>query len=188
MAAIYGSCPTELTYFRSLEAERIALVGPECEYYSLNRGMHVDALYGEPDNDPLYGGMSRRGTDQIDSEAWNFSPNVAGGEQPLVFQCAVEYQEADKRQPSARSEGKVVEYDADCYIAYNTWVAALAGRAFAGRTPKEGDVIYVFDLWWDIVNAGSSGNLVDTSSVVGYKLSLKRRTQFVPERKLEEAP
>lgn len=185
MPAIYGTCcPEEIAYFRSLEAERISLVGPTCEYYSLNRGKNVDRLYGEPDNDPLYGGMSPRGTPQTDERSWNFSPNVSGGEAPLQFQCAIEYQEADKRVPSARAEGKHVEYDADCFIAYNAWETALSGRTFAGRKPKEGDVIYVFDLWWDVVNAGSSGNVLDTTAVVGYKLLLKRRSQFVPERKV----
>ena len=185
MPAIYGNCcPTEIAYFKQLEAERIALVGPDCEYYSLNRGRNVDPLYGEPDNDPLYGGASPRGTPQKDEKSWNFSPNVIGGELPLTFQCAIEYQEAEKRQPSVRSEGVHVEYDADCYIAALTWERALEGRTFVGRTPKEGDVIYVFNLWWDIVNAGSSGNVLDTTSIVGYKLQLKRRTKFVPERKI----
>ncbi len=183
---IYGGCcPTEVAYFKQLEAERIALVGPTCEYYSLNRGRHVDRLYGEPDNDPLYGGASPRGTNQTDEKSWNFSPNVTGGETPLTFQCAIEYQEADKRQPSTRDEGKVVEYDADMYIAVLHWENALRGRTFAGRTPKEGDVVYVFNLWWDVVNSGSSGNVLDSVDVVGYKIMLKRRSKFVPERKVD---
>lgn len=186
MAAIYGPecCPTEAAYFRALEAERIAQTGPTCEYYSLNRGRNVDPLYGEPDNDPLYGGSDSRGADQNHPTSWNFSPNVSGGEVPLTFQCSIEYQESERRQPSVREEGKVVEYDADCCIAINHWEAALQGRTFAGRKPKEGDVIYVFNLWWDVVNAGSSGNMLGSPMAVGFKLMLKRRSKFVPERKV----
>jgi hypothetical protein len=184
MPAIYGNCPEEIAYFKALEAERIALTAPDCEYYSLNRGRNVDPLYGEPDNDPLYGGSSPRGTPQTDNKSWNFSPDVAGGEPALTFQCAIEYEEMDKRQPSTRDEGKHLEYDADMFIAANTWEAALVGRPFAGRRPKEGDVVYVFELWWDVVNAGKGGNIIDTPVAVGYKLQLRRRSQFVPERKV----
>lgn len=185
MAVVYGACcPEELAYFQQVEQERINLVGPLCEYYSLNRGRNVDPLYGEPDNDPLYGGSSARGTKQTDEASWNFAPNVSGGEAALTFQCSIEYQEMDRRQPSVRAEGFHVEYDAECYIPVLNWEDALLGRSFAGRRPKEGDVIYVFDLWWDVVNAGSGGNVLDTTTVVGYKLLLKRRTKFTPERKV----
>jgi len=53
-----------------------------------------------------------------------------------------------------------------------------------GRTPKEDDVCYVMNEWWDVVKAGGSGNILGTAETVGYKLELKKRTQFVPERKL----
>jgi len=186
MTALYGPecCPTELAYLRSLEAERIALSGPTCEYYSLNRGRNVDPLYGEPNNDPLYGGHDPRGSDQHHPTSWNFSPQVTKGEAPMMFPCAVEYQEAEGRQPSVREEGKVVEYDATCCIALDHWEGALKGRTFAGRIPKEGDVIYVFNLWWDVVNAGSAGNILGSAQFVGFKLMLKRRSKFVPERKV----
>lgn len=182
MPRLYSDC--EAAYFQGLEAERIELVAPTCEYYSLNRGRNVDPLYGEPDNDPLYGGADPRGTPQTDATSWNFAPDVAGGAAPVTFPLAVEFQEVDGRQPSTRDEGFVLEYDASGVVARLHWEAAVAATALVGRTPKEGDVVYVFGLWWDVINAGTGGNVLDTPTTTGWKLLLKRRSKFVPERKV----
>jgi hypothetical protein len=176
-------------YFKSLEAERIESSGTAVEYYSLNRGTHVDALYGEPDNDPLYGGESDQGSDQIHNQSWNFCPDVAGGEDPFIFIGAMEYVEAEQRNPMVRQEGKYVEYDAVLAIAVNTWECAIednGSSCLSGRVPKEGDVCYAFLEYWDVVKAGKSGNILGTPIAVGYRLELKKRTQFVPERKLDQ--
>jgi hypothetical protein len=53
------------------------------------------------------------------------------------------------------------------------------------REPKEGDVVFGFERWWDIVNAGKSGPILATPYTVGWRLMLKIRTQFVPERKID---
>lgn len=174
----------DATYLRGLEEERIELVGPTCEYYSLNRGENVDALYGEPTNDPLYGGSSARGAPVVSNEAWNFYPDIAGGDDPLTFPCAMEYQESEGRNPIARTEGFVHEYDAIMAISRNHWECALEDTAIEAREPKEGDVLYLFGEWWDVVKTGRSGYILDSPEFVGYKLELKKRTQFTPERKV----
>ena len=174
----------DVTYLRALEEERIELVGPTCEYYSLNRGKNVDALYGEPTNDPLYGGSSTRGTPSKSEEAWNFYPDASIGQETLEFQCVIEYQEFDNRQPLARTEGFVAEYDAVVSISRNPWECALDGTLIEGRLPKEGDVLYLFNEWWDVTKAGKSGYVLDSPEYVGYRLEVKKRTQFTPDRKV----
>lgn len=177
-----------LAYFRKLEADRIAQTGISLEYYSLNRGVNVDALYGEPDNDPLYGGSSVVGSDQQHDMSWNFSPDVAGGESPFNLYCIVEYSESEDRNVMTRPEGQHIEYDAIMYMAYNHWECGLLdldNSSLTGRTPKEDDVIYVGEIWFDVVKVGGAGYVNGTLSYVGYKFELKRREQFVPERKVE---
>jgi len=174
----------DATYLRQLEEERIELVGPDCEYYSLNRGVNVDALYGEPTNDPLYGGSADRGTASISEEAWNFYPDISQGEEVLEFQCAIEYQEADNRTPYVRTEGFGHEYDSVVGVSRNAWECAITDTAISTREPKEGDVCYLFGEWWDVVKAGRSGYINDSTAYVGFKLELKKRTQYTPERKI----
>lgn len=188
-SGVYGS--QDAAYFRQIEAEKYNLSGLVAEYYSLNRGVNVDPLYNEPDNDPLYGGdnptRSPIGTPQTSSLSWNFSPDILGGDSPLLIPCGVEYVEFENRQPSVRPEGKIVEYDAIMRFASLSWeceIEKLDVAELVGRTPKEGDVVYVFEEWWDVVKAGRAGNVLGTSVTVGYSLELKKRTQFTPDRKI----
>lgn len=182
MARIYFD--EDAIYLRSLEEERIELVGPPCEYYSLNRGKNVDALYGEPTNDPLYGGSAARGTPSISTQAWNFYPDTGAGQETVTFPCAIEYQESDNRTPMVRPEGFLHEYDAIVAISRNHWECAWEGTIISGREPKEGDVLYLFGEWWDVVKAGRSGYVLDSPEYVGFKLELKKRTQYTPDRKV----
>jgi hypothetical protein len=185
---IWGS--QDLEYLRKVDADRLAVSGTTVEYYSLNRGTNVDALYGEPNNDPLYGGDNPaiiRGTPQTSSTSWDFTPNIANGDSPLVIPCAVEYVEFDNRTPSVRPDGKMVEYDAVLSMSSLTWECKIEESeivALVGRIPKEGDVLYAFNEWWDVIKAGASGNVLGTSATVGYRMDLKKRSQFTPERKL----
>lgn len=161
----------EAGYMREIEAERMALSGPTCQYYSLNRGVNVDPLYNEPTADPLYGNQTG-GSMARHAEAFNFTG-------PVDVVCGVMYVEADQRSPSTDEGGTVIESDGEVYIARNEWE-----EKFPGRRPKEGDVLYVNHNWWDVANAGSSGNVLDTQEFVGFKLIVKYRSKFMPDRKV----
>jgi hypothetical protein len=185
---IWGS--QDLEYLRKVDADRLGASGTTAEYYSLNRGINVDPLYSEPNNDPLYGGDNSaivRGTPQTASTSWDFVPDISRGEEPLIVACAVEYVEFENRTPSVRPDGKMVEYDAVMSMSSLTWeckIQELDIAALIGRVPKEGDVVYVFEEWWDVIKAGKSGNIRGTSVTVGYRMDLKKRSQFTPDRKI----
>ena len=98
---------------------------------------------------------------------------------PKIITFTIEFQESDNRSVSVRDEGLVVEYDATVTISRNAWESA-----FPTRTPKEGDVIGVFSRYFDVVGGGRSGNIVDTEEFVGWKLEVKEREHFEPDRKL----
>jgi len=181
----------DAAYLAAMDAERLGQSFGDCEYYSLNRGVNVDPLYNEPDNDPLYGGSGSIGTDQIDEESWNFCPDVAGGDDPFMVACAVEYVEFDDRNPMVRPEGKVVEYDALASIAKVHWECGIEEGSdvpvcLAGREPKEGDVLYAAGEWWDVVKTGGLGTVPGSYYNVGYRLQLKKRSMFTPDRKVDQ--
>jgi hypothetical protein len=182
MARVYFD--QDITYLRRLEEERIELVGPICEYYSLRRGKNVDPLYGEPTNDPLYGGSSPIGTPSRHDESWSFYPDVDESEPLLTMPCAITYEEMDNRIPSVREEGLIAEYDALFYVSRNAWERAITDTLIDGRFPKEGDVVYVQNEWWDITKVGTGGYALDSPNYVGFKAELRKRTKFTPDRKI----
>jgi hypothetical protein len=92
--------------------------------------------------------------------------------------AAVTYQEMDNRDPSVRDEGFDIDYDAEVYLSYNEW-----SRVVGEKVPKEGDVLFAMNEYFDVVNAGKGGNFIDTVKVVGYKILVKKRSKFTPERK-----
>jgi hypothetical protein len=153
---------------RCIEAERNRLTGPTAQYYSLNRGKNVDPLYDEPSDDPLYHGSPLGVT-----EVWGWFPAF-----DLVV--TMEYGESENKDVSVRDEGQEIQYDATIRLAHDEWMAV----APVGQMPKEGDVCYVFEKWWDVVRAGRAGYVVDTSTSVGWVLGLKHRDSFTPDRKI----
>lgn len=156
---VYGE--QDRTILRLWEDERFYLTGPVVQYYSLTRGANVDPLYAEPDS-------------------WVFAD-------PVALKVAITYQQSDNRQPGVLDEGETIDYDAECFVAINEWERRFLTTAPVVRRPKEGDVLYVTERnkYFDVVNVGKGGNVVDTGSHVGFKFFLRTKEKFVPERKTE---
>lgn len=153
---IYGD--RDLALALRYERERIYSTGVDTEYYSLNRGVNVDPLYQEPNQDP--------GT-------WDF--------EKFHLIVAIEFQERDDETPSVRDEGFQKEADARCLVSLLEWQEV----APVGRRPKVGDVMYAHGRWFDVVKAEGGSKLVDLPDFVGYHLELKSRTKFLPDRKVD---
>jgi len=183
-----GGLKGDSDYMLTLEQEYLNQTAPPVRYFSLNRGKHVDALYGEPDNDFLYGGESPVGTPQTHDLSWNFCPDIANGDSDFYVRAILEYVEFDNRNVSVRPEGKQVEWDAMMSMSVNEWECSIEKSGMAcmtGRKPKEGDVLYAMEEWWDVVKVGKSGYVLASPLAVGYKFELRKRSQFVPERKVD---
>lgn len=157
----------DAAYLKRLEQERQALTGPTAAYYSLNRGQSVDPLYNEP-SDPLYGG-----THAPDGGPWGWAD-------PFDLVVLMEFQESDNKDANVQDEGQAIEYDAIMRVADLAWTAA----APTGTVPKEDDVVECFGHYWDVGKAARSGNVLDTTTTVGWTVNLKRREKFAPERRL----
>ncbi len=116
-------------YLKSLEQERISLTGQDCIFYSLIRGANVDPLYGEtlPDSNTGSIGLVYR-------------------EMFLVIGVII-FEQKDNRDPSVRSEGLIVDYDATMHIAINEWNE----KRPSDFEPKEGDVVTGMGYYFDII-------------------------------------
>lgn len=163
---VWGS--QDETYLRSLEYERRELVGVVGNYYQLIRGANVDPLYAEPTNDPLYSA-----TPLVDPDKrWVY-------QDPVDLTCTVEYVDSENRNPFMRDDGFTIEWTATMFVARNEWEAKVSSAI----EPKEGDVVYVFDHWFDVVNVGKNGPILDSNHYVGWKMLLREKLPFTPERK-----
>tara|TARA_B100001094_G_scaffold293304_1_gene313080 strand:- start:437 stop:898 length:462 start_codon:yes stop_codon:yes gene_type:complete len=100
--------------------------------------------------------------------------------QTHTLTMAITYQESDNKEPSVQDEGLVFEYDAEAFLAHSEW----ASSGPAGRLPKVGDVVLIMAEYFDVVKASKGGNVMDTVSAVGFKLMLRKRSKFDPQRRL----
>ena len=157
---------------RAYEAERNALVGPTAQYYVLVRGANVDPLYNEPTADPLYGGLVT-GSDAKHTDAFRFDG-------PYSIVMAVIFERSTGRDEEVDEAGPEARFDGECEISRNEWEAKMGLTAL----PKEADVIFVNAEWFDVSLANTGGHVTDSEIYVGFKLMLKKRTRFTPDRKI----
>jgi len=144
--------------------------GIPIDYYFLNVEKSTrDPLYDEP--------TSRNFSRAYKLEAWVQMPT---------------------QNPIASEEGFRIHFDGSMWIARKDLEEIKAPCA-----PQEGDVIGFWDnpqfnadaaannpnipnsgYYFDVTNAVPDGHLFDTPTFVGYKLTIKRRSEFGAERKI----
>lgn len=155
---------------RRWEEERLSLTGPLAEYYSLERGEHVDPVYNEPTSDPLDGGPTY-GSEAKHTDAFKYL-----GPKPL--RIALTFTPAENVSISADEAGLLVQGDGEAHVARNEWE-----RAFPGRFPKEGDVMFANNFFFDITAVNPGGDVLDTRHYVGFRFAIKFTSRFTPDRK-----
>jgi len=100
--------------------------------------------------------------------------------------------------PEARQEGGRTSFGAE------VWIARKSIEDIRAPQPNESDVLRIwntpfFNEWavdnapsgqpntgyfFDIIDVDDDGHLFDSPTFVGFKLSIKRRTEFTPERRI----
>ncbi len=138
--------------------------GTEVNYYSIERG--------KGKFDPLYGEYKER----VFEGPWRLPGKVTMPQQT----------------PRSDESGYTVEFDADCTIARVHFDENNAPY------PIEGDVVEFWrtayhdvdsrgrGLFFDVIKVLNDGHVNDTATFVQFKLILKRRPQFTPERRIDE--
>lgn len=106
------------------------------------------------------------------------------------------YVEQPSTTPEVREEGYRTIFDG------SVWIARADFDALGLSAPSEGDVLRFWNTpffnsqavdgedvpnrgyFFDVVDVDEDGHLNDTASFVGFKLVVRRRTEFTPERRL----
>ena len=161
--------PQELALFDSVAQEQIEISGTSIDYWSINSpDSERDVLYGEPKVRRFAG-------------PYRFKVNFT----------------APSQTPQVREEGLTSTWDASAWVPRKSFEDAHA------PIPSEGDVLHSWDLpiyeamstmeqrslpgagyYFDVMTAEPESYIADTPNFVGYKLTLKRRAEFTPERRL----
>lgn len=154
--------------FDSIAQEHVNIAGTDIDYYSHNvKGSTRDALYDEP-VERVFGGPFRvKGyivwpdtTPDVRMEGWRTIVNA----EAWIARKEIE----DKRCP-APSETDVLRIWNTPF--FNDW--AVDGE----DVPNAG-------YYFDVLNVNDDGHLFDSPQFVGFKMILKRRTEFTPERRI----
>lgn len=160
---------SELQMFDSIAQEHVKAHGTEILYWrqDLDRSQR-DPLYDEPVD------RSFRGPYKV----YGFVEYAAG-------------------QPETTEQGMRVTW------AGTVWIPRVEFEQSGAGSPLEGDVLQYWNVPWfgehgvnseevpgrgyyfDVVNADDDGHVFDSAAFVGFKLEVRRRTEFTPERRLE---
>lgn len=158
--------------FDSVANEHLGIIGTDIEYFSLDvKGSVKDPLYNEAKTRAYKG--------------------------PFKVKGFIEYPE---NAPEIREEGIRAVWNAQA------WIPRRALEEAGCPVPNEGDVLRIwktpfYDQGWaggndthaipgamyafDCVNINDDGHLFDNPNFVGYKIELRRRSEFTPERRID---
>jgi hypothetical protein len=157
----------EKTLFDAIASEHVRLIGTEIEYYSLDRtGTNVDPLYGET-VEPKWLGPFRM----------------------------VGHMEWPDSLPEMREEGFRQSIIVGC------WISRLEFENAHAAFPREGDVLRVWKIpffndtdgggitpgsqyAFTVADVDDDGHLFDNPDFVGFRLDLRRNSEFAPERRV----
>jgi hypothetical protein len=185
----------EIFLFDLYAQEQVQIVGPPVDYYVLNTTVNTHANvtnypYPQPNPHEYPKPLPTTVVDPLYNEAvaWAFQG-------PFTLPMYVSYPE---KQALSGEEGERTRWDAMAWVSRKEFEdAQLPGP------PQEGDVLQIWKtpfykdysvndiidipnsgFYFDIKNVEEDGHLIDSGSFVGYKLTLVRRTEFTPERKI----
>jgi hypothetical protein len=158
----------EVCLFDHFAEEHLNIYGTPIEYYHQDIANSVrDRLYDEP----------------ID-RAW------LG---PYKLKAYVEYIAA---QPEAREYGTRITWNG------TIWISRKSLETIGAPAPLEGDIIRYWSnkffkehsvngeevpgagYYFDVINSDDDGHVFDSAAFTGFKLTVSRRTEYTPERRL----
>jgi len=163
---------SDACFLQKVEQERLALAGTWVNYYALNLGTNVDPLYNEP-------------------VSWAFEG--AGTDTPFArFLCQVIYQEHEDRDEMATEEGFEEDHESEMIVSKLTWDEAQTTLGIH-RAPRAGDVLIAElavheeqnSVSFEVVRSGSGGAIHGSTEFTSYKISLRKKSKFIPRRKLD---
>jgi len=138
-------------------------------YYALDRAENYNSLYRETSDQGDYRG-------------------------PYAFICTVEFEEANGQYEQDTEDGIIErEYDGIMSVDVLTWNtdvnAADADPEQGFSAPHEGDVVGFHTTtskpwWFEVLKVEENGNYGPTNVFTDWKLTLKRRKSFDPERRV----
>jgi hypothetical protein len=166
-----GPCKNDETFLLGIANELTQLAGvplSEVQYYQLHQYVNYDPLYQEASPGEQFRGPYQLAvTITFDESEGNYDQDV-------------------------NDEGVERSFDAKLGIAKLEWDSKVVGFLPPGTPgfvePREGDVIGVFESpntrWFDIKKVDRSGYVQMTSTFVAWKIELKKRNSFTPDRRL----
>ena len=159
---------TEKFLFSHFADEHIRIIGTSCDYFAQQISKATrDPLYDEP--------TERSWTKPFRIKAWVSWPSTTPvlGEEGFRFalqtQAWIPRAELERHDVPAPFEGDILRF-------WNTPFFNAVGTA--GESVKGGG------LFFAVVNADSDGHINDTASFTGFRVDMKRRTEFGEERRI----